>query len=146
MYVATGNNCTSPSTRHKASAATTKSKPMTANTSTVAANARPCPKPRSGANAEPSAANSDSIASNNAKVHGAPKPGPRPDAPIQMGSAELGKAAICSDLFNTGFDTDLQMPSIGKRSRASTVLERQCLWHGQKVRRQNLRRKINTRF
>src|SRR5260370_28424540 len=60
--------------------------------------------------------------------------------------AELGKAAMYSDLLNTGFDTDLQMPSFERRSTVSMMQQRQCLWRVHKLRSQNLRRKMKTSF
>jgi len=92
-----GNSATSPSaanhkphTSRKAGAARTKPTTLSAKASPVTANARPSPKLRSGAsNAKPRGAKFGSIASNDAKVPGTPKPKPGPTK--QIGPAELGK-------------------------------------------------------
>jgi hypothetical protein len=70
-------------------------------------------------------------ASDHPKVPGKAKAKPKPGAPIQIEHAKLGKAAMCSESLNSGFDTDLQTPSIVKRSRVSMMLERQCQWRTQ---------------
>lgn len=132
MDVATaGKNGTSPSkskaANQKAGAAKTKSSTLSAKASPEATDAKSSPKPKSGAtDAKPRAANSDSTASNDAKVPDTPKPKPvsKPDAPKQTELAELGKATMCSYSLNTGFDPDLQIPSIAKRSRVSMPPER----------------------
>ena len=121
----TGKNGTSPSkskaVNQKAGAAKTKSSALSSKASPETTDAKSSPKPKSGAtNAKPRAANSDSTASNDAKVPDTPQPQPesKPDA------AELGKSTMCSYSLNTGFDPDLQIPSIVKRSRVSMPPER----------------------
>ncbi len=149
----TGNSSISPSgpkaANHRANATVAKRNASSAETSSITAKASPSPKLRSGAtNAKPSAPNTGSIVSNDAKVvPGAPKPGPRSDATKQMAAAELGKTAVyLLDSFNTDFDTDLQMPSIEKRSRTSMVQERRCLWRVKLSRRPSLRNQIEIRL
>src|SRR6266478_4890779 len=154
----------SPSPKLRSSTTNAKTSPVTADanpspklrtcttnakTSPVTAKASPSPLLRSDAtNAKTSAPNTGSIVSNDAKapVSGAPKPGPRSDATKQMGAAELGKTAVYLDSFNTDFDTDLQAPSIEKRSRASMVQERRCLWRVKLSRRPSLRNQIEIRL
>jgi hypothetical protein len=73
---------------------------------------------------KPKAANpKPRAAGDHAKVSGTAKPKPRPDdAPVQMGPEEIGKAAMCSDPLNTGFDTDLFADAVHRKAIESIDL------------------------